>query len=77
MTFSSNFYRQTDRCTMSRSLPVTFSDKYKVKTASDIVAPLKIKFYRRYADDILGSKKCSGYSFQKAQQLSSNHQSYH
>ena len=45
LTFSSNFYRQTDGGAMSRPLPVTFSDIYKVKTSNEVATPLKIKFY--------------------------------
>ena len=48
----SQFYKQTDGCTMGNPLSVTFSNIYLTKLEKDQVKSLKPKFYCSFVDDI-------------------------
>ena len=50
--FTSDFYKQTDGCTMGGLLSVIFSDRYMTKTKRKVVNPSEPKFYKRFVDDI-------------------------
>ena len=50
--FQSQFYKQTDGCTVGGPLLVTFSNIYLTKLEKDQVKPLKPKFYCRFVDDV-------------------------
>ena len=54
--FQSQFYKQTDGCTMGGPLSVTFSNIYLTKLEKDQVKPLKAKFYRRFVDDVISRR---------------------
>ena len=54
--FQSQFYKQTDGCTMGGPLLVTFSNIYLTKLEKDQVKPLKPKFYRRFVDDVISRR---------------------
>ena len=70
--FTSNFYQQTDGCTMGGPLSVIFSDIYMTKTEREVVNPSKPKFCKRFVDDIINrrNKNQPDDLFQK---LNSNH----
>ena len=51
--FQSQFYKQTDGCTMGGPLSVTFSNIYLTKLEKDQVKPFKLKFYGRFVDDVI------------------------
>ena len=70
--FTSNFYKQTDDCTMGGPLSVIFSDIYMTKTEREVVNPSKPKFYKRFVDDIINRRNINQPDdlFQK---LNSNH----
>ena len=56
--FTINFYKEINGCIMMCwHLPVTFSDRYLVKTENEVSTPLRTRFYRRYADDIFNRRK--------------------
>ena len=57
VTFSIYFFRHIGGCTMDWPLSVTFRDIYMIEAADEVVAPFKIKFYRRYVDDIFNWQK--------------------
>ena len=57
--FTSDFYKQTDGCTMCRPLSVIFSDIYMTKTEREVVNPPKPKFYKRFVDDIINRRNKS------------------
>ena len=54
--FQSQFYKQTDGCTMGGPLLVTFSNIYLPKLEKDQVKSLKPKFYRRFVDDVISRR---------------------
>ena len=54
---NSNFYKQTDGCTMSGSLSVIPSDIYMTKTEGEVVKRTNPSFYKRFVDDIISNKK--------------------
>ena len=56
-TFGSNIYRQIDVCTVGRTLSVTFSDIYLIKTENEALTPVKPKFYQRYVDNRANRRK--------------------
>ena len=51
--FQSQFYQQTDGCTMGGPLLATFSNIYLTKLEKDQVKPLTPKFYHRSVDDLI------------------------
>ena len=55
-TFQSQFYKQTDGCTMGGPLSVTFLNIYLTKLEKDQVKPLKPKFYRRFVDHMMSRR---------------------
>ena len=54
--FQSQFYKQTDGCTMGGPLSVTVSNIYLTKLEKDQVKTLKSKFYRRLVDDVISRR---------------------
>ena len=56
-TINSKFCKQTDGCTISGPLSVTFSDIYITKMEKDVVCPFNLIFYRWYVDDIYKRRK--------------------
>ena len=54
---NSNFYKQTDGCTMGGPLSVILSHIYMTKTEEDVVKPTNQSFYKRFVDDIISKKK--------------------
>ena len=54
--FTSDFYKQTDGCTMGGPLSVIFSDIYMTKIEREVVNPSKPKFYKRFVDDIINRR---------------------
>ena len=57
--FTSDFYKQTDGCTMGEPLSVIFSDIYMTKTEREVVNPSKPKFYKRFVDEIINKRNKS------------------
>ena len=55
--FQSQFYKQTDGCTMGGPLSVIFSNIYLTKLENDIVVPMKPLFYRRFVDDVINKRR--------------------
>ena len=53
---TSDFYKQTDGCTMGGPLSVIFSDIYMTKTEREVASPSKPKFYKRFVDDIINTR---------------------
>ena len=51
--FHSQFYKQTDGCTMGGPLSVIFSNIFLTKLEKDVVKPRKPRFYKRFVDDII------------------------
>ena len=51
--FQSQFYKETDGCTMVGPLSVTSSNIYLTKLEKDLVKPLKPKFYHSFVDDVI------------------------
>ena len=70
--FTSDFYKQTDGCTMGGPLSVMFSDIYMTKTEREVVNPSKPKFYKRFLDDII-NRRSKNQPDDVFQQLNSNH----
>ena len=54
---NSNFYKQTDGCTMGGTLSVIFSHIYMTKTEEDVAKPTNQSFYKRFVDEIISKKK--------------------
>ena len=54
--FTSDFYKQTDGCTMGGPLSFIFSDIYMTKAEREVVNPSKPKFYKRFVDDIINKR---------------------
>ena len=54
--FQSQFYKQTDECTIGCPPSVTFSNSYLTKLEEDQVKPLKPKFYRRFVGDVISTR---------------------
>ena len=52
--FQSQFYKETDGCTMVDPLSVFFSNIYLTKLEKEQVKPLKPKFYCRFNDGVVG-----------------------
>ena len=55
--FKSQFYKQTDGCTMGGPLSVTFSNIFLTKLEQEKVKPTKPKFYKRFVDDVFNIRK--------------------
>ena len=55
--FQSQFFKQTDGCTMGGPLSVTFSNIFLTKLESEKVQPAKPKFYKRFVDDVFNIRK--------------------
>ena len=71
--FTSNFYKQTDGCTIGGLLSVIFPYLcYMTRTEREVVNPFKPKFYKRFVDDVINriNKNQPDDLFQK---LNSNH----
>ena len=71
--FTSNFYKQTDGCTIGGLLSVIFPYLcYMTRTEREVVNPSKPKFYKRFVDDVINriNKNQPDDLFQK---LNSNH----
>ena len=55
--FTSNFYKQTDGCTIGGLLSVIFPYLcYMTRTEREVVNPSKPKFYKRFVDDIINRR---------------------
>ena len=70
--FTSDFYKQTDGCTMGGPLSVIFSDIYMSKTEREVVNPSKPKFYKCFVDDII-NRRNKNKPDDLLQKLNSNH----
>lgn len=55
--FQSNYYKQTDGCTMGGPLSVTLANIFLTKMESDIVKVVQPTFYKRYVDDVIVRRK--------------------
>ena len=55
--FQSNFYKQTDGCTMGGPLSVTLANIYLTKMENEIVKCVTPPFYKRYVDDVIVRRK--------------------
>ena len=55
--FHSKFYKQSDGCTISGPLPVTFSNIYLIKLEIGKLRPTKPLFYKHFVDDVINSSK--------------------
>ena len=55
--FQSNFYKQTDGCTMGGPLSVTLANIYLTKMENEIVKCVTPPFYKRYVDDVIARRK--------------------
>ena len=67
--FQSHFYKQTDGCTMSGPMSVTFSNIYLTKLEKDQVKPPKPKFFCRFVDYVL-SRRLKNMHHSRFKQLS-------
>ena len=55
--FQSQFYKQTDGCTMGGPLSVTFSNICLTKMENEKVKIARPKFYKRFVDDVFNIRK--------------------
>ena len=55
--FQSQFYKQTDGCTMGGPLSVIFSNIFLSKLEKEKVLPLHPPMYKRFVDDVINKRK--------------------
>ena len=57
VSVNNRLLKQIDACLMGGPISVVFADIYMCKMEDDVVAPLKLIFYKRYVDDTYVRKK--------------------